>query len=99
MLLTLNARSSLGKVAALAANTTPVDGVVVAGTLPVGLPAVNKVPVASSLMVAVPVAVWLAALDVAVSVKVSPLSAVLSLVIGERTNSVPVPSMLTLPLT
>ena len=67
-------------------------------TVVFGSSATNTLPVPSSLIVPTPTTVTLLAL-VAVRLKVSALSAVVSFAIGVRTNSVPVLSKFKAPLT
>jgi hypothetical protein len=88
--------------AELAAVTTLLTGVgvgavKVAGAVPTGLPLVNKVPVPSSLMVAIAVVVVPSEL-VAAKLKVSLLSRLLSLLMAVRTNNLPLLSSVTFPL-
>ena len=106
-LVTLNKRSSFGKSAAFAAGTTlvvgditvcAVNGVleVAAVTPSIDAVAANIVPVPSSLIVAVPVAVCPLA-DSILNLNVSLLSIALSLTIGVRTNNTPAASILMSP--
>jgi hypothetical protein len=76
---------------------TGVGAVKVAGEAPNGLPEVNKVPVPSSLMVAMAVVVVPSEL-VAAKLKVSLLSELLSLIMAVRTNNLPLLSRVTFPL-
>ena len=108
-LVTVSGRSSFGKAPASAASTTGVVGTVTVGTVPAtgadsSVPAVlgssvtNTVPVPSSLMVPIPITSTPLEF-VTTNLNVSPLSSLTSLVIRVRTNSVPVLSRLTEPVT
>ena len=98
MLLTLIARSSLSMFAELAAVTILLTGVdAVKVTPPTGLPEVNKLPVPSSVMVAIAVVTVPKEL-VADKLKVSLLSRLLSLIMAVRTNNLPLLSRVKFPL-
>ena len=82
------------ELAAVTRLLTGVGGVKAAGEAPTGLPEVNKVPVPSSLIVAIAVVTFPSEL-VAAQLKVSLLSKTPSLLIAVRTNNLPLLSRFT----
>ena len=85
------------ELAAVTTLLTGVGAVKVVGALPTGLPEVNKVPVPSSLIVAMAV-VTLPSELVAARLKVSLVSRLPSLIIAVRTNNRPLASRFKFPL-